>query len=142
MTSTAILYPGIAMFCVTLLVMLRLGFARYAAIHDQSVSIKYFRTFDEGSQPERLHLLSRHMQNHFEIPPLFYAGILFTYVSGSVTGLSVALAWLFVLTRCVHSAIHLGTNNVSARFFTFGVSLVFLAGIWIALLVSLLRSPA
>lgn len=142
MTSTAILYPGIAMFCLTLLVMLRLGFARYTAIHDQSVSIKYFRTFNEGSQPERLHLLSRHMQNHFEIPPVFYAGILFTYVSGAVTGLSVALAWLFFFTRCVHSAIHLGPNNVSARFFTFGASLVFLAGIWIALLVSLLTPPA
>lgn len=142
MTSTSILYPGIAMFGLTLFVMLRLGVARYSAIHDRSVSIKYFRTFDEGSQPERLHLLSRHMQNHFEIPPLFYAGILFTHVSGAVTVLSVALAWLFFLTRCVHSFIHLGPNNVSVRFFTFGVSLVFLAGIWGALLAHLLRSAA
>lgn len=139
---TAILYPGIAMFCLTLFVMLWLGFARYAAIHNRSVSIRYFRTFNEGSQPERLHLLSRHMQNHFEIPSLFYAGILFTYVSGSVTALSVALAWLFFFTRCVHSFIHLGSNNVSARFFTFGVSLVFLAGIWASLLASLLSSAA
>jgi len=140
MSPTAILYPGIAMFCLTLLVMLWLGFARYKAIRDRSVSIRYFRTFNEGTQPERLHLLSRHMQNHFEIPPLFYAGILFTFASGSVTALSVALAWLFFFTRCVHSFIHLGTNNVSARFFTFGASLVFLAGIWFSLLASLLGS--
>ena len=138
MDPTAILYPAIAMFFLTLGVMLGLGVARYTAIHDRSVSIKYFRTFDEGSQPERLHLLSRHMQNHFEIPPLFYAGVLFTYASGSVTALAVGFAWLFFLTRCVHSFIHLGPNDVSARFFTFGVSLVFLAGIWISLLVSLL----
>ena len=142
MTPTAILYPGIAMFSLTLVVMVWLGVARYTAIHNRSVSIKYFRTFDEGSQPERLHLLSRHMQNHFEIPPLFYAGVLFTYVSDSVTALSVAFAWLFVLTRCVHSFIHLGANNVSARFLTFGVSLVFLAGIWVSFLASLLRSAA
>lgn len=140
MSPTAIVYPGIAMFCLTLLVMLWLGFARYKAIHDRSVSIGYFRTFNEGSQPERLHLLSRHMQNHFEIPPLFYAGILFTFASGSVTALSVALAWLFFFTRCVHSFIHLGSNNVSVRFFTFGASLAFLAGIWFSLLASLLGS--
>ena len=35
---------------------------------------------------------------------------------------------LCFFTRCVHSFIHLGTNNVSARFFTFGVSLIFLVG--------------
>lgn len=130
------------MFFLTLVVMLRLGFSRYTAIHDGSVSIKYFRTFNEGHQPERLHLLSRHMQNHFEIPPLFYAGILFSYVSGSVDLLSVVLAWLFFFTRCAHSFIHLGANNVSARFFTFGLSLAFLAGIWGSLLVSLLSAAA
>ena len=142
MTPTAILYPGIAMFSLTLGVMVMLGVARYTAIHNRSVSIKYFRTFNEGNQPERLHLLSRHMQNHFEIPPLFYAGILFTYASGSVTVLSVILSWLFFFTRCVHSFIHLGANNVSARFFTFGVSLIFLAGIWAGLLASLLTSAS
>lgn len=142
MNPTSILYPGIAMFFLTFGVMLKLGLARYSAIHARSVSIRFFRTFDEGSQPERLHLLSRHMQNHFEIPPLFYAGILFTYASGSVTALAVALAWLFFLTRCVHSFIHLGANNVSVRFFTFGVSLLFLAGIWICLLISLLGASA
>jgi hypothetical protein len=139
MTSMAILYPGIAMFFLTLGVMLWLGLSRYKAILDRSVSIKYFRAFNEGNQPERLHLLSRHMQNHFEIPPLFYAGILFTHASGSVTLLSVVLAWLFFFTRCAHSFIHLGANNVSARFFTFGVSLVFLAGIWGSVLASLLK---
>ena len=138
----AILYPGIAMFSLTLGVLLWLGGARFTAIRNRSVSIKYFRTFNEGNQPERLHLLSRHMQNHFEIPPLFYAGVLFTYASGSVTLLSVVLAWLFFFTRCVHSFIHLGANNVSARFFTFGASLIFLAGIWACLLASLLTSTA
>jgi hypothetical protein len=137
---TAILYPGIAMFWLTFGVMLWLGVARYRAIRKRTVSIKFFRTFNDGEQPGRLHLLSRHMQNHFEIPPLFYAGILFTYVSGSVTLLSVALSWLFVFTRCVHTYIHLGPNDVSARFFTFGASLLFLAGIWGSLLVSLVQA--
>lgn len=135
----AILYPGIAMFFLTLAVMLRMGFERYSAIHSGTVSIKYYRTFDEGSQTARLHLLSRHVQNHFEIPPLFYVAILFTHVSGSVTMAAVGFAWAYFLLRCVHAYIHLGSNDVSVRFFTFGASLLALAGIWISLVVSLLR---
>jgi hypothetical protein len=37
---TAILYPAIAMFFLTLGVMLWLGFARYTAIRERSVGIK------------------------------------------------------------------------------------------------------
>lgn len=142
MEPTAILYPGIAMFSLTVSVIVVLGLARYRAIRKREVSIAYFRTYDEGSQPERLHLLSRHVQNHFEVPPLFYVGLLFTFVSGAVTPLTVGFAWLFVLARCVHSYIHLGTNDVSRRFFTFGASLLFLAGLWATLSVSLLSSSA
>jgi len=140
MTQTAIIYPGIAMFFLTLGVLVRLGIARYTAVRDRSVSLKFFRTYNEGTQPDRLHLLSRHVQNHFEVPPIFYAAILFTYASDSVTVLSVACAWLFVLARCIHTYIHLGSNNVLARFRTFIASLVFLTAIWVSLLFTLLRS--
>lgn len=140
MNPTSILYPGIAMFFLTLGVLAWLGLSRARAIREGSVSIRYFRTYDEGSQPARLHLLARHVQNHFEVPPLFYAAILFTYVGGAVTPWSVALAWLFVLARCAHSVIHLGPNNVRVRFVTFGASLVVLTGLWVTLLVHLLRA--
>ena len=142
MQPTAILYPGIAMFFLTFSVILALGFARYRAIQRREVSIKYFRTYDEGSQPPRLHVLARHVQNHFEVPPLFYFGLLFAFVTGSVNVVAVCLAWLFVAARCVHSYIHLGSNNVSRRFFTFGVSLMLLAGLWASLLYSLFTSAA
>ncbi len=140
MTPAAILYPAIAMFALTLGVILSLGLARYRAIHGGDVRISYFRTYDQGSQPKHLHLLARHVQNHFEVPPLFYIGVILTFVSGSVTTLSVILAWLFVAARCVHSYIHLGSNNVSRRFATFGVSLTFLAGLWLTLLYSLITA--
>ncbi len=142
MNSTAILYPAIAMFTLTFGAILSLGLARYRAIQRRDVRISFFRTFDEGSQPPHLHLLARHVQNHFEVPPLFYVGVLLTFVSGSVTTLTVTFAWLFVAARCVHSCIHLGSNNVSRRFFTFGASLIFLAGLWLTFLYSLATSAA
>ncbi|NND35677.1 MAG: hypothetical protein HKN81_00960 [Gammaproteobacteria bacterium] len=140
MSGEAIIYPAIAMFGLTLVVLVMLGTARYKAVRDRRVSIRYFRSYNEGEQPDRLHLMSRHLQNHFEVPPIFYAAVLFTYVTGSVTVLSVVLAWIFVGLRCVHSFIHLGSNNVLHRFYAFIASVACLVGIWGALLVSLMRA--
>jgi len=140
MNATTIIYPSIVMFALTLSMILYMGFHRYRAIHAGDVSIKYFRTYNEGDQTNRLHLLSRHVQNHFEVPPLLHLGVLLTYVTDSVTLAAVIFAWLFVVGRCVHSAIHLGGNNVSLRFFTFGGTLACLLGLWAALTYSLLTA--
>ncbi|HET6303954.1 MAG TPA: MAPEG family protein, partial [Myxococcota bacterium] len=91
MDRNAILYPGIAMFFLTFAMVLYLGVARYLAIRRGDVSIKFYRLFAEGQQPERLQLISRHVQNHFEIPPLFYVVLLFTHVAGQVTAHAVGL---------------------------------------------------
>jgi hypothetical protein len=139
MDPRLILFPAVAMFFLTFGVILRLGLARYSAIQKGAVSIKFFRTYDDGEQPARLHLLARHVQNHFEVPPLFYAGVLMAFVAGAVSPASVALAWSFVAIRCLHSFIHLRSNNVSVRFFTFGASLLALAGLWVWVFVALLE---
>lgn len=138
MSAHAIIYPAIAMFALTLGVMVALAVSRYRGVADRRVSIKFYRGFNEGSQPDRLHLLSRHLQNHFEVPPIFYAAVLFTYASGSVTGFAVVLAWLFVLSRCAHSFIHLGSNNVLHRFTAFAAGVACVTGIWVALFVNLI----
>lgn len=140
MSPQLILFPAVAMFALTFGVILRLGWARYRAIRSGAVSIKFFRTYDEGDQPARLHLLSRHVQNHFEVPPLFYIGVLITFAVGAVTPVSLAFAWAFVAIRCLHSWIHLGSNDVSVRFMSFCASLVALAGLWCCALLGLIRA--
>ncbi len=142
MDPRLILFPAVAMFFLTFGVILRLGLARYLAVRSRVVSIKFFRTYNEGNQPARLHLLSRHVQNHFEVPPLFYAGVVIAFVTGVVSTASVAFAWSYFVLRCLHTYIHLGSNNVSVRFFTFGSSLVALAGLWGCVLVGLIRTAA
>ena len=140
MESIAIVYPSIAMALLTLGMIGYMGYSRYTAIQARQVSIKYYRTYNEGEQTPRLHLIGRHIQNHFEVPPLFHLGVALTYMTDSVSALAVVLAWGYFIARCVHSYIHLGPNNVSVRFFTFGASLVMLLGMWLCLLVVLLRT--
>lgn len=140
MSPHAILFPAIAMFLLTLAQLVRLGLARYRAIRAGAVDIKYYRAFSEGSQPDELQLLSRHVQNHFEIPPLFHVAVLFLYAGDAVSLPAVVLAWLFFLARCVHGWIHLGRNDVTARFAVFGASLLFLLGLWLLVLAAALRT--
>lgn len=73
MSTEMMIYPSIAMFALSFFCILMLGRARYNAIRKGEVRISYFRTYNEGEQPARLHLLSRHVQNHFEVPPLFFS---------------------------------------------------------------------
>lgn len=135
MNASLILYPSIAMFALTLACVVTLGLSRYRAIRRGEVRISYYRSYDEGTQPKRLHLLSRHVQNHFEVPPLFHIGVVLLFVTASTSGAALWFAWLYVLARLLHTWVHLGSNNVTHRFVAFGFSLLMLLGLWTSLLV-------
>lgn len=136
MNTVLILYPAFVMFALTLGCVFYLGFSRFRAIQLREVRISYFRSYNEGAQPERLHLLGRHIQNHFEVPPLFHIGVVLAFATQSVNTVSLTLAWLFVGLRVLHTAIHLGGNNVNYRFLAFGSSLMALGGLWATVLLS------
>ncbi len=57
------------------------------------------------------------LKNLFEIPILFYALALYLFVTNQVDTLYLLLAWIFVLMRWAHSAIHCTINNVAMRFY-------------------------
>jgi hypothetical protein len=82
MNPTNILLPSIAMALLTLGLLLYMGLRRVAAVKRGEVSVKFYRAYRDGEQPERLHVLGRHIQNHFEVPPLFHVVVLATYVTG------------------------------------------------------------
>lgn len=132
-----ILYPAVAMFLFTMTCLFGLGIARLRAIRRGEVKISFYRGYDEGSQPKRLHLFARHVQNHFEVPPLFHIGVLLSYATQSVSAAALGFAWLFVLARLLHAYIHLGSNNVTHRFLAFAFSLVMVSGLWLSLLIAL-----
>ncbi len=140
MDSSEIIFPTVAMFMLTFSIIAYTGASRLAAIRRGDVSIRYYRRYNEGEQTARLQVIGRHVQNHFEVPPLFYIAVILLYVTGSVTPLAVALAWLYFVSRCAHSFIHLGSNNVTHRFIAFAGSGLILTGLWILLLVAVASS--
>ena len=117
----------------------RMAFLRVSAVQRGDVSIQYYRLYYEGVEPDALRQIGRHVQNHFEVPPLFYVAVLFLYATGSVTPLAVTLAWLYVALRAVHSFVHLGRNDVRQRLAVWASSAFVLAALWLVLLVSLVQ---
>jgi hypothetical protein len=135
MRELAILVPGLVLGIYTMLFFFYMGMNRRGAVASGQIAIKYYRTYDQGQEPERLRVLTRHSANLLETPTLFYAGLLFAHASGAVSPFFLIAAWLYVAARFAHSFVHLGSNNVLHRFFAFATSLVILLIFWIGVLV-------
>jgi hypothetical protein len=69
--------------------------------------------------PEEINYPAYNLKNLFELPVLFYALCLYFYVTATAESMDVIAAWLFLLFRVVHSAIHCTANIVMARFLTY-----------------------
>jgi len=138
MGDKAIFLPSIAMALLALSLILFMGLHRVHAVRRRRVHIRFFRAFRGDELPEDLHIVNRHVHNHFELPPLFHVVVVATYAAGAVTPLAIALGWAFFATRCVHTLIHLTYNDVNHRFLAYGAGVTIVAALWIHLLVAVL----
>jgi hypothetical protein len=79
------------------------------------------------------------LRNLFELPVLFYLAVVVAVQTNQVTPITLALAWLFVALRILHSAIHCSYNKVIHRFYAYvcGGSVMWL--LWGVLAIGLLR---
>jgi hypothetical protein len=131
--STAILWPAVAMVGLTALVWgrlyhLRLGEMARKRIHAQRLA---------GSADVARHLTdtraSDNFRNLFELPVLFYAGVLLAAHLEVSDGVTLALAWAFVVLRAVHSAVQCTVNHVMSRFVAYVLATLVLFALWIRL---------
>ena len=76
-------------------------------------------------------------KNLFEVPVLFYALMATALATAHWPAWLVGGAWLFVLLRVVHSAIHCTYNKVMHRFPVFGLSFLVIVVLWVAFFITL-----
>jgi len=62
---------------------------------------------------------SDNLKNLFEIPVLFYALVLYLFARGQVDAVYLSAAWVFVVFRVLHSAVHCTFNTVMLRFYLY-----------------------
>jgi hypothetical protein len=137
---TLILYPVFAMFLLVAIVLLRMRAMRFGAVRQKEVDVRYYKAFQGDEEPEALRVVARHFANLFEVPVLFYVGVLMTYVTHQVTHWLIGCAWLYVALRYAHSWVHLTRNDVVVRFSLYFASGAVLVVMWSSLLVQLVRT--
>ena len=76
-------------------------------------------------------------RNLFEVPVLFYAVGCALAIAEAESATQVALAWLFVGLRAVHTFIHLTYNRVTHRFAAYVLSSIVVFVMWGLFAVSL-----
>lgn len=133
MDDRALLYPMFAMVLLTATTLARLFTKRLAAVRAGTADARYFKTYQEGSEPVATAQLSRNFSNLFEAPVLFYVACVSAMVTGLSSGAMVGLAWLYVLARVVHSWIHTGPNSLNPRIAAYFASWLVLVTMWIVL---------
>jgi hypothetical protein len=67
---------------------------------------------------------SDNLKNLFEIPTLFYALILYLFVTQRVDSVYLIAAWVFVGFRVVHSIVHCTINIIVLRFWLYAISTI------------------
>jgi hypothetical protein len=123
MTQNAIFAPFFAMMFLTMIVWFYMYARRIPFIQGneltpaQLVPLEFARI-----SPPAVSNPSDNLKNLFEIPTLFYAVVLYLYVTRQVDTTHVVAAWVFVVFRIVHSAVHSTINIVILRFWLYAAS--------------------
>jgi hypothetical protein len=135
MNQVAILYPVFAQVLLTFTVYGLLATARARAVAAMTDEQRRDPALmlGRGRWPDDAEKRAANQRNQFELPVLFYAVVAFTLITRAVDTTMIVLAWLFVLSRVVHAAVHLGPNKIQLRGPAFGVGFVILAIMWVKL---------
>ena len=129
-----LLLPLLAQVALTFIIMTSMYRGRVAEmkskrIHPQRIKTREkSRHFLTDSAPA-----SDNFSNLFELPVLFYTAILLTLILMVQDSILVILAWTFVISRYLHSFIHVTYNRVTHRFYVFLLSSFVLLAYWVRL---------
>lgn len=113
--ASALAWPVLAQIVWTMLVLALLGVRRYRAIKEKRARLPGLDLSREG-WPDDVRKVSNNFDNQFQTPVLFYAICGVAVLTGAAGGAMAALAWLFVVTRIGHTAVHVTSNHVPLRF--------------------------
>ncbi len=124
MSQGAIFEPVFATLLLTFVVWLYMYVRRIGFINEKKLSPKDLAVpgaLAEASPPE-VSNPADNFKNLFEIPVLFYFLALYLFVTNQVDTLHVGAAWVFVVFRVLHSAVHCTINIVMLRFSLYLIS--------------------
>ncbi|MBW4541985.1 MAG: MAPEG family protein [Myxacorys chilensis ATA2-1-KO14] len=121
MTQDAIFSPFFATVFLTLLVWVYMYIRRIKFITSSTLRPKELAVPGRLAQisPPSVSNPSDNLKNLFEIPILFYALVLYLFITNQVDTVYVNAAWVFVVFRVLHSVVHCTFNLIMLRFYLY-----------------------
>jgi hypothetical protein len=113
MALDSILWPVLAHIGLIFLLYAWLTFERTKAVASGETEYACFVL----GRDEPLHVarITRNLANQFELPVIFYVLVVVLLVTGRVTWIDIAAAWVFVAGRLIHTLVQTLTDNVPLR---------------------------
>ncbi|WP_444995157.1 MAPEG family protein [Aliikangiella sp. IMCC44359] len=133
--QTQLVLSLFAMVFLTFTVLLTLAVRRRIALKKRELDLAFYRLYQDGREPDKIRQTARNLINLFEVPILFYSGIMLTLVLNIQHYVLIYFAWAYVILRYIHSFVHCTNNHFRARFYIFVISSFILMGYWITLFV-------
>lgn len=141
MNSAVIFLPSVALVFLTYSVLLFMFKGRVAGIKKHQARLQSIADpVKENEIFSDVINVSDNFENLFEMPVLFYIASLVIFVLSRVDQTYLALTWLYVILRIVHSYVHCTSNKIKFRFRFFGLSVLVLLIIWTRIAVQILTS--
>jgi hypothetical protein len=132
MPQNAIFSPFFAMVLLTFVVWLYIYFRRLSFIASKKLKTEELTdSLLAQLSPPAVSNPSNNFKNLFEIPVIFYALVLYLFSTQQVDVVYVNAAWIFVMFRALHSAVHCTFNLINLRF---GFYLVSSIAVWFILI--------
>ena len=137
MSLQAVLLPLFVQVGLTFFLMFWMSFVRTSSITRGEIKMRDI-ALGQSAWTEAATKVGNAFRNQFELPVLFYVLVVLAIIARKADFLFVVMAWIFVVSRFVHAAIHTGRNNVQQRFYAFAVGAIVLLLMWIIFAVRVL----
>ena len=114
MSLPAVLAPLFVQVALTFGLLTWLAYRRVSLIGRGAVKARDI-ALREPNWPQSVMQLQNAVSNQFELPVLFYVLTILSIITRHADFVFVVLAWVFVLLRLVHAAIHVTDNDLRRR---------------------------
>lgn len=134
MSNEMIFLPVLANILLVFGIYAYMGKAKSRAVKQGSVD-KKVAALNSKAWPDNVVKISNNLDNQFESPILFYVLSIVYYLTNNVTDILILTMAAYVITRYLHSYVHMTSNYVPYRFKLFVLGLLILLGssVWLAI---------
>jgi hypothetical protein len=120
---STMLTPVLALIVWTFVIWLWMYLTRIPAMRAAGIDPARIKRKDElDALPVSVKQIADNYNHLHEQPTVFYALAVYTHLVGVADPANVALAWVYVALRVIHSVIQCTWNFVPVRFFVFAAS--------------------